>query len=64
MRDAGTGYRDRVVVLDADAVGLVTSRATSGQIQPMGAAAARRALSLPSWEQSAQQFFTILWKLP
>jgi glycosyltransferase involved in cell wall biosynthesis len=26
----------------------------------MGAAAARRALSLPTWEQSAQQFFAIL----
>lgn len=30
----------------------------------MGAAAARRALSLPTWEQSAQQFFTILEGLP
>ena len=28
--------------------------------QRMGAAAARRALSLPTWEQSAQQFFAIL----
>jgi glycosyltransferase involved in cell wall biosynthesis len=26
----------------------------------MGAAAARRAQSLPTWEQSAQQFFAIL----
>lgn len=30
----------------------------------MGAAAARRALSLPTWEQSARQFFTILGRLP
>jgi glycosyltransferase involved in cell wall biosynthesis len=30
----------------------------------MGAAAARRALSLPTWEQSAQQFFAILGRRP
>ena len=30
----------------------------------MGAAAGRRALSLPTWEQSAQQFFTILRRRP
>ena len=30
----------------------------------MGAAAARRALSLPTWEQSAQQFFAILRRRP
>lgn len=30
----------------------------------MGAAAARRALSLPTWEQSAQHFFTVLGGLP
>jgi glycosyltransferase involved in cell wall biosynthesis len=30
----------------------------------MGAAAADRALSLPTWEQSAEQFFTILEGLP
>jgi rhamnosyl/mannosyltransferase len=28
--------------------------------QRMGAAAAHRALSLPTWEQSAQQFYAIL----
>jgi glycosyltransferase involved in cell wall biosynthesis len=30
----------------------------------MGAAAGRRALSLPTWEQSAQQFFAILRRRP
>jgi glycosyltransferase involved in cell wall biosynthesis len=30
----------------------------------MGAAAARRALSLPTWEQSAQQFFAVLRRRP
>jgi glycosyltransferase involved in cell wall biosynthesis len=30
----------------------------------MGAAAAHRALSLPTWEQSAEQFFTVLEGLP
>ncbi len=56
--------KEGFVVTPGDIGGLAAAMRVLAEDGParcrMGAAAARRALSLPTWEQSAQQFFAVL----